>query len=624
MAQQYSAGECLRLSLESWGPVGQTLATHDDTEVRVFGGIPGEEVVAQVIKEQRDYVTARVVEVLRPSPHRTTAPCPYFGACTGCQWQHIGYEHQLTIKKQSVVDALERHGAFEAPPVSPTLAAPEQYGYRNHARFTIGRREGVLGFVNYQSRRFVPIPKCLLMCQWINDAMGKLQGRCGETTQISFRYGLNTGDYLIQPALKAQGIPLPSGQTHYQESLGGRRFRIASPSFFQVNTQQAERIVDLVREGLHLSGHELVVDAYAGVGTFAILLAPHTAKMIAIEESTSAVQDAAVNASGIDGIQFLQGKTEEVLSQIEDRPDGVILDPPRAGCHPMALEALVKLAPLRVVYVSCDPETLARDLKILCRGPFSLEIVQPVDMFPQTHHVECVAYLHWSGREPHAVGPAAARKTAERDNIVLASTSPRRRELLSSLGVEFKVAAPSASEEMMAHETPEEMVKRLAISKGKSVAHLFPNSLVIGADSVVIINDRVLGKPRDPSEAREMLWGLRGKDHQVATGVAVLDAAHQKVSVACHFTTVTMRDYSDEEIEAYVASNEPMDKAGAYAVQDKGFHPAARVEGCYTNVMGLPLCMVVDLLMESGFEIKPGTPIKVPDECCMCPLKGTA
>ena len=408
MAQQNPAGECLRLSLESWGPVGQTIASHDGREIRVFGGIPGEEVVAEVIKEQQGYVAARVVEVLRPSPHRTTAPCPYFGPCTGCQWQHIDYEHQLTIKRQSVVDALERHGAFESPPVSTTVAAPEQYGYRNHARFTVGRREGVLGFVNYQSRRFVPIPKCLLMCQWINDTTAKLQGRCGETTQISLRYGLNTGDYLIQPALKAPDIPLPSGQTHYQESLGGRKFRIASPSFFQVNTQQAERIVDLVRVGLHLSGHELVVDAYAGVGTFAILLAPHAAKIIAIEESTSAVHDAAVNASGIDGIQFLQGKTEEVLSQIEDRPHGVILDPPRAGCHPMALEALVKLAPRRVVYVSCDPETLARDLNILCRGPFSLELVQPVDMFPQTHHVECLAYLYWSGRDDLTGDPSGA------------------------------------------------------------------------------------------------------------------------------------------------------------------------------------------------------------------------
>ena len=176
----------------------------------------------------------------------------------------------------------------------------------------------------------------------------------------------------------------------------------------------------------------------------------------------------------------------------------------------------------------------------------------------------------------------------------------------------------------MAHETPEELVKRLAISKAKSVAHLFPNSPVIGADSVVILDGRVLGKPRDASEARNMLLGLRDREHQVATGVAVLDADHQNVSAACHFTTVTMRDYSDEEIETYVASNEPMDKAGAYAVQDKIFHPAAHVEGCYTNVMGLPLCTVVDLLRETGSELKPGTVVRVPEECFPCPLKRTA
>ena len=153
-----------------------------------------------------------------------------------------------------------------------------------------------------------------------------------------------------------------------------------------------------MKEGLGLSGSELVVDAYAGVGTFAILLAPYAGRVIAIEESASAVRDAQenflrANLENAGTVQFLQGKTEEALGKIEERPDGVVLDPPRAGCHRNALEALVRLSPRRVVYVSCDPDTLARDLKILCQGPFRLEGVQPVDMFPQTHHVECIASL---------------------------------------------------------------------------------------------------------------------------------------------------------------------------------------------------------------------------------------
>ena len=393
MVQQATETECLRLSLESWGPLGDALAHHDGIEVRVFGGIPGEEVMAEVIRRRRDYTAARVVEVLTPSPHRTSAPCPYFGACTGCQWQHMEYDHQLEVKAQMVADALRDVGGFNSPPVLPTLGSPEEYGYRNHARPTVGRRYGDLGFVNRESRRFVPIAQCLLMHPRINQSLGQLVGVCKETSQLSVRWGVNTGDFLIQPAMKSPEVPLPSGQKHYRESLEGREFRIAASSFFQVNTHQAERLVDLVREGLQLSGDDVMVDAYAGVGVFAILLAPHAREVVAIEDSASAVEDAKFNAAGVDGVRFLQGKTEDVLAQLEVRPQGVILDPPRAGCQSAALEALMRLEPRRVVYVSCDPETLARDLSILCRGPFHLERVQPVDMFPQTHHIECVATL---------------------------------------------------------------------------------------------------------------------------------------------------------------------------------------------------------------------------------------
>lgn len=393
MVQRDNERQRLRLSLTAWGPQGEALAQHEGKEVLVFGGIPGEEVEAEVVNERRQYVAARVVEVLTPSPHRTAPPCPYFGACTGCQWQHIDYQHQTNLKRQKVVDVLTNTGGFESPPVSPMVPSPEQYGYRNHARFTIGRRQGELGFVNRESRRFVTVQECLLMHPWINQAVEQLQGRCAETSQLSIRYGVNTGDFLVQPALKSLEIPLLSGQKHYREKVGGREFRIAASSFFQVNTLQAEHMVELVKEELQLSGKGLLVDAYAGVGTFASLLAPYVDKVIAIEESASAIQDAVAQSDGLNSIQFLQGKTEDVLPQIGEQPDGLILDPPRAGCHIKVLNAVMQLAPTRVVYVSCDPETLARDLKILCWGPFQLERVQPIDMFPQTHHVECIATL---------------------------------------------------------------------------------------------------------------------------------------------------------------------------------------------------------------------------------------
>ena len=391
--QRDNGNQHLRLLLTGWGPQGEALAHHDGKDVLVFGGIPGEEVEAEVVRHRREYVAARVVEVLTPSPYRIAPPCPYFGSCTGCQWQHVDYHHQTRIKRQVVIDTLIKIGGFESPPVLPTMPSPEQYGYRNHARFTIGRRQGDLGFVNRESRRFVPVHECLLMHPWINRAVEQLQGRCAETSQLSIRYGVNTGDFLVQPALKNTEVPLQSGQKHYREKVGGREFRIASPSFFQVNTSQAEQMVELVKGELQLPVEGLLVDAYSGVGTFATLLAPYVGKVIAIEESASAVQDAVAQSPGSDSIQFLQGKTEEVLPQIGEQPHAVILDPPRAGCDKKVLDAVIQLAPARVAYVSCDPETLARDLKILCRGAFRLERVQPIDMFPQTHHVECVATL---------------------------------------------------------------------------------------------------------------------------------------------------------------------------------------------------------------------------------------
>ncbi len=388
--------ERLHLTLEGMGKMGDTYAHHNGDLVYVSGGIPGEEVVAEVVARRRKYIPAQVVEVLKPSPHRVDARCVYLGPCTGCQWQHIDYQYQLEMKRQAVEAEIRRLPQLEDFQVSPTIPSPQTFHYRNHARFTIGP-EGTLGYVNRITRRFVPVDECLLMEAWINEALRKLQGRCRETTQLSIRYGVNTGKGLIQPTLQNPDIPMASGQTHYEESLMGHIFRIAASSFFQVNTAQAEHVVQMLRDRLQLSGKGLLVDAYAGVGTFARLLAPHTRRVIAIEESASAVKDAAINTLGADNIEFRQEKAEDVLDTIQERPEALILDPPRAGCHPRALEALKRLGLRRICYVSCEPETLARDLKSLCEGPFHLEEVQPVDMFPQTHHVECVATLSLRG-----------------------------------------------------------------------------------------------------------------------------------------------------------------------------------------------------------------------------------
>lgn len=385
---------CLTL-LEEIGPLGDCLAEFEGQHINVFGGIPGEVVDARIFRyrgRRKHLVSGIVTGIIEASPHRVEAPCRYFGSCTGCQWQHISYAHQLVLKRGYVERELSAYPSLDGLEVAATILAPSLFGYRNHARFTI-RREGSPGFVNRITRRYVQTDECLLMTAGINRLADELRGRSRETSQLSIRYGIGTDDWLIQPTLESDEISLKTGQTHYTERLLGKDFRIASPSFFQVNTEQAEKLTVLIREMLDLTGEETVIDAYAGVGTFAILLASEARKIIAIEESAAAIKDASINAEGIDNVEFREGKTEDVLSTLGTRPDALILDPPRAGCHPAALDEVIRWAPERTAYVSCDPEALGRDLDILVRGGLRVESVRPIDMFPQTHHVETVALL---------------------------------------------------------------------------------------------------------------------------------------------------------------------------------------------------------------------------------------
>lgn len=626
--------ERLLLTLEGMGPLGACVAHYQGLTLHVFGGIPGEEVTVEVVRRRREIVEARVVEVHTPSPHRVQPPCPYFWPCTGCQWQHISYEQQLEIKRELVLRQLLFHNSIRDVPVSPTASSPQAYGYRNHARFTVGPG-GTLGFVNRVSREFVPVENCLLMHPWINDAVSNLQRRCAETTQLSIRYGVNTGDSLIQPRLLGNGISLHSGQESYLEKLCDHTFRVASASFFQVNTYQTEFLVKLIRERLSFSGQEVLVDAYAGVGTFAVLLAPFVQQVLAIEESAAAVRDARANASGLSNVEFFRGKTEDVFASFIEKPSVVVLDPPRTGCHPNVLVALARLAPERVVYVSCDPESLARDLDQLAQGPFEVLDVQPIDMFPQTHHVECVAFLSLreSGISRSQIASSEQCKTTDSDLIgckqlggaentgvlTLASTSPRREMLMALMDCRFRIVDPTGCEDDWGDNlSPEALVQDFAMRKAQFGAKRMQAGFSIGADTLVVLEGRSLGKPRTLGEARGMLRELRGREHQVITGVAVVDCAMSRMEVVCCRSSVKMRSYTDDELEAYLSSGEPMDKAGAYAIQDKGFDPVANLEGCYTNVLGLPLCTLTALLARFGERLHLRDDVLLPGECIDC------
>ena len=583
----------LRLQLTGMGRLGEALGEVEGKQVFVFGGIPGETVVAEVLREHRSYIAAQTVEVLEPSPHRVAPPCPFFGPCTGCQWQHIDYSHQLELKREIVRDALERVGGLRNIPVADTLPSPQTLGYRNHARFTVSREGGRLGFVNRATRQRVQVDQCLLMTPWINETLAVLQGHAGETSQLSLRCGVNQGTGMIQPRLHALGLSLDSGQETYEEELLGHRFRVSSPSFFQVNTPQAEQVAGLVIEALALKGDEVVVDAYAGVGTFSVLLASHVRRVVAIEESSSALADAKQNVAATPNVELRRGKTEQVLAEIAgDGIDAVVLDPPRAGCRPGTLEALVAAAPRRIVYVSCDPETLARDLAALTRGPYRIEQLQPVDMFPQTHHVESITTL--------VLDVDKQAKLVKRGRLVLASASPRRREVLTALGLTFEVVPSDAEEPPGVVDDPVAFAEAQALRKARAVATIQASGTVMGADTVVVLDGQVLGKPGDAQAAVAMLKALRGREHQVVTGVALVDAATGEALQNHRSSRVVMWDYTDDELAAYVASGDPLDKAGAYAVQSESFSPAAEVHGCYLNVVGLPVCTLLKLLDRFG------------------------
>ena len=276
-----------------------------------------------------------------------------------------------------------------------TLPSPNQLGYRNHARFTVGKKgddKGKLGFMNPHTRRFVPVEECLLMEDGINTALRELNSKGLEGgSQLSVRVGSNTGERLIQPLLK--DLPeIETGQPYYKETVGGNDFKVASPSFFQVNTPQFERMGKEIVALLQLTGHEQIVDAYCGIGALSVLVAPHAKSVVGIEDSASAVADARENGKMFENLRFIHGRAEVVLRELDGaNVDRVILDPPRSGCHPDAIEAVIGARPARVVLVSCSPEALAGDSARLKAKGFNLELVRPIDMFPQTKHIEALA-----------------------------------------------------------------------------------------------------------------------------------------------------------------------------------------------------------------------------------------
>ena len=384
----------------------------------VPAGLPGEHVTIAVEapppapKRRKRYWKARpprvwITEIHQASPLRIQASCPVFGVCGGCQLQHMRYEAQLEWKRSVVEGLLHEIGGFADPPLRETVPCDIPWHYRNHMRFSVNRN-GQPGLTARGTHRVLPLESCPIAHEQINRALGVLSNVPNQRPQVLIRCGAATGQMLLQPhpdqniaqQLAEAGLDLRCETM--EEMLGGEMYRIRPSSFFQTNTAQAEKMAQMVLDGLALAPTQprnrhprWYVDAYCGVGTFALLLSPHVDNVIAIEESPSAIKDAQWNLREVSNVEILKGKVEDLLPTLECHVNGLVIDPPRAGCQQVVLDALVQHPADRIVYVSCDPSTMARDLNILCHlhPTYRLQSVQPLDMFPQTAHIECVAVL---------------------------------------------------------------------------------------------------------------------------------------------------------------------------------------------------------------------------------------
>ncbi|HCS37955.1 MAG TPA: hypothetical protein DIW44_00005 [Anaerolineaceae bacterium] len=374
-------------------------------------GIAGERVEVEIVDSKKNFARGRIKSVLRESDKRIKARCPHFMECGGCHYQHLAYADQLVLKQEIVTDLLKRIGKIENPPIKPIIGSTLEWNYRNTVQFHLSPT-GKPGYQRAGANGVVEIRECHLPLPEINKIWPQLELEADAGIQrVSIRCG--SDDELLvglesnspQPPEFSVDIPLSvvllgpdddlllSGEDYSLMEVLGRTFRVSAASFFQVNLPQAEAMVKHVLEIMKVDKKSEIVDAYCGAGLFSAFLAPKVKSLTGIELAESSCNDFAVNLDEYENVSLYIGAVEEILSELKLKPHAVLLDPPRAGIDPIAMAALIEAAPRQIVYVSCDPATLARDVQKLVAAGYILESVTPFDLFPQTYHVECIALM---------------------------------------------------------------------------------------------------------------------------------------------------------------------------------------------------------------------------------------
>jgi 23S rRNA (uracil1939-C5)-methyltransferase len=387
----------------------------DGRAVFVPFALPGERVRARVIEEKSRYLRAELVEVISPSAQRVPPRCAHYGVCGGCHYQHLLYEAQLAARSVVLSDQLERIGGIAIPPVQPAVAS-QPWNYRNHVQFHL-TPGGKLGYYTHDARRVFPVEECHLPQELINRVWPQLEfDGLPEVERVGLRQG-DEGDLQLilessdprPPEINIEELDIsvvhlsPAGSLVLAGSaattitLLGRSFQVSAGSFFQVNPSMAEKMVAYVLGEANLPAEAVLLDVYCGVGLFSAFLAPLARRLIAIEASEQACNDFAANLDEFDHVELYQAPAEDVLPVLDAKPDLIIVDPPRSGLGRGCLQALLTLFAPVIVYVSCDPATLARDGRRLIQGGYQLQKITPFDLFPQTYHVESVSIWERQG-----------------------------------------------------------------------------------------------------------------------------------------------------------------------------------------------------------------------------------